>query len=104
MTPAEPAHLEHATPADDAVPDYVLDLARAADYLTAEQRALLRPAWAVGAAAPAGQLRKSGEPYIPQPVEVARVRAEQNGDVATLVAALLPDTLADPPPHRAPPP
>src|SRR3546814_2685849 len=59
--PAEPAHHEHATPADDAVPDYVLDLERAADYLTAEQRALLRRAWAVGAAAHAGQLRKRSE-------------------------------------------
>src|SRR3546814_14804029 len=75
MTPAEPAHLEHATPADDAVPDYVLDLERAADYLTAEQRALLRRAWAVGAAAHVGQLRTSGEPYITHPVAVARVLA-----------------------------
>src|SRR3546814_5502348 len=88
MNPAEPAHLEHATPADDAVPDYVLDLERAADYLTAEQRALLRRAWAVGAAAHVGQLRKSGEPYITHPVAVARVLAEQNVDVETLVAAI----------------
>ncbi|HEY9541648.1 MAG TPA: bifunctional (p)ppGpp synthetase/guanosine-3',5'-bis(diphosphate) 3'-pyrophosphohydrolase, partial [Luteimonas sp.] len=101
MTPAEPAHLEHATPADDAVPDYVLDLERAADYLTAEQRALLRRAWAVGAAAHAGQLRKSGEPYITHPVAVARVLAEQNVDVETLVAAILHDTIEDTPLDRA---
>src|SRR3546814_3635847 len=101
MTPAEPAHLEHATPADDAVPDYVLDLERATDYLTAEQRALLRRAWAVGAAAHAGQLRKSGEPYITHPVAVARVMAEQNVDVETLVAAILHDTIEYTPLDRA---
>src|SRR3546814_5678797 len=101
MTPAEPAHLEHATPADDAVPDYVLDLERAADYLTAEQRALLRLAWAVRAAAHAGQLRKSGEPSITLPVAVARVLAEQNVDVETLVAAILHDTVEDTPRDRA---
>src|SRR3546814_11389482 len=101
MNPAEPAHLEHATPADDAVPDYVLDLERAADYLTAEQRALLRRAWAVGAAAHVGQLRKSGEPYITHPVAVARVLAEQNVDVETLVAAILHDTIEDTPLDRA---
>ena len=87
MTPAEPAHLDTVTPADEVVPDYVLDLERAADYLTAEQRTLLRRAWAVGAAAHVGQLRKSGEPYITHPVAVARVLAEQNVDVETLVAA-----------------
>src|SRR3546814_7573405 len=85
MTPAEPAHLEHATPADDAVPDYVLDLERAADYLTAEQRALLRRAWAVGAAAHAGQLRKSGEPYITHPVAVARRSEEHTSELQSLM-------------------
>jgi len=101
MTPAEPAHLEHPLPADDAIPDYVQDLERATDYLTAEQRALLRRAWAVGAAAHAGQMRKSGEPYITHPVAVARVLAEQNVDVETLVAAILHDTIEDTPVDRA---
>ncbi|MGN7726222.1 RelA/SpoT family protein [Luteimonas sp. 22616] len=100
MTPAEPAHLDTATPADDSVPDYVLDLERAADYLPPAQRALLRRAWAVGAAAHAGQLRKSGEPYITHPVAVARVLAEQNVDVETLVAAILHDTIEDTPLDR----
>src|SRR3546814_20548210 len=92
MTPAEPAHLEHATPADDAVPDYVLDLERAADYLTAEQRALMRRAWAVGPATPAGAQSKSGEPYNTPPVAVARALAENTVDVPTPDAAHPRDT------------
>ena len=96
MTPAEPAHLE-TPPVDDSVPDYVQDLERAAGYLPEEQRKLLRRAWAIGAAAHAGQLRRSGEPYITHPVAVAMVLAEQKVDVETLVAAILHDTIEDTP-------
>ncbi len=48
-----------------AVPDYVLQLERAAHYLPPEQLPPLRRAWEVGAAAHAGQTRKSGEPISP---------------------------------------
>jgi guanosine-3',5'-bis(diphosphate) 3'-pyrophosphohydrolase len=97
MTPAEPAHLEALPLVDDSVPDYVQDLERAAAYLPEEQRKLLRRAWAIGAAAHAGQLRRSGEPYITHPVAVAMVLAEQKVDVETLVAAILHDTIEDTP-------
>ncbi len=83
------------------MPDYVQALERAASYLDAEQRAMLRRAWAVGAAAHAGQTRKSGEPYITHPVAVAQVLAEQGLDVETLVAAILHDTIEDTPLTRA---
>src|SRR5690606_28982572 len=94
----------HAIPApvpDEAVPEYVRALERAADYLPEEQRPLLRRAWAVGASAHAGQTRRSGEPYITHPVAVASVLAEQRVDVETLVAAILHDTLEDTPLTRA---
>lgn len=72
MSPGDPAlAMPIPAPFDDAVPDYVQALERAADYLPEAQRALLRRAWAVGAAAHAGQMRKSGEPYITHPVAVA---------------------------------
>jgi guanosine-3',5'-bis(diphosphate) 3'-pyrophosphohydrolase len=74
---------------------------RAANYLPEAQRARLRQAWAVGAAAHAGQTRKSGEPYITHPVAVAQVLAEQGLDVETLVAAILHDTIEDTPLSRA---
>jgi guanosine-3',5'-bis(diphosphate) 3'-pyrophosphohydrolase len=97
MTPAEPAHVFAPAPADDAVPDYVRELELAADYLPEEQRRQLRRAWAVGAAAHAGQSRRSGEPYITHPVAVAAALAEQRVDVETLIAAILHDTLEDTP-------
>ncbi len=102
MSPAEPALADALPPAppDDAVPDYVQSLERAANYLPAEQSAQLRRAWAVGAAAHAGQSRRSGEPYITHPVAVATVLAEQRVDVETLIAAILHDTLEDTPLSR----
>ena len=84
----------------DAVPDYVLELERAASYLPREQLSLLREAWRVGAAAHAGQTRKSGEPYITHPVAVAGVLAELGLDVETLIAAILHDTIEDTPLRR----
>ena len=91
MTPDLPATLE----AD--LPDYVRELETAAHYLPLAQREQLRRAWSIGAAAHAGQTRKSGEPYITHPVAVARVLADQGLDVETLVAAILHDTLEDTP-------
>ncbi|MCL7713106.1 RelA/SpoT family protein [Stenotrophomonas mori] len=95
MNPGPTAQV--AAPAGGAVPDYVLQLERAASYLPAEQRLLLRRAWEVGAAAHAGQTRKSGEPYITHPVAVACVLAELGLDVEALVAAILHDTIEDTP-------
>src|SRR5688500_13149231 len=103
MSPAEPALADALPPAppDDAVPEYVQSLERAANYLPSEQRAQLRRAWAVGAAAHAGQSRRSGEPYITHPVAVATVLAEQRVDVETLIAAILHDTIENTPRTRA---
>ncbi|MCD9088013.1 bifunctional (p)ppGpp synthetase/guanosine-3',5'-bis(diphosphate) 3'-pyrophosphohydrolase [Stenotrophomonas sp. SY1] len=95
MNPGPTAQV--ATPAGGAVPDYVLQLERAASYLPAEQLPLLRRAWEVGAGAHAGQTRKSGEPYITHPVAVARILAELGLDVEALIAAILHDTIEDTP-------
>ena len=106
MTPSKPAHgstvLDPAAGhADDAtLPDYLRELEQSAHYLPEAQRDLLRRAWAIGAAAHAGQTRKSGEPYITHPVAVARVLADQGLDVETLIAAILHDTLEDTPLSR----
>jgi len=97
MSPAQIIHAHDPATVDESVPDYVRELEQAADYLPEGQTRLLRRAWAVGAAAHAGQSRRSGEPYITHPVAVASVLAEQRVDVETLIAAILHDTLEDTP-------
>ena len=56
---------------------------------------LLREAYAFGAAMHEGQFRHSGEPYFSHPVAVAVILAEQQMDDATIVTALLHDTIED---------
>ena len=98
MTPATPALTPTAPASHEAdLPDYVRELDHAAHYLPLAQREQLHRAWSIGAAAHAGQSRKSGEPYITHPVAVAKVLADQGLDVETLVAAILHDTLEDTP-------
>jgi guanosine-3',5'-bis(diphosphate) 3'-pyrophosphohydrolase len=81
----------------EPMPDYMREFEDAIGYLPEAQRAILHRAWTVGAAAHAGQSRKSGEPYITHPVAVARVLAEMRLDVETLAAAILHDTIEDTP-------
>ena len=56
---------------------------------------LLRRAYAYGAQMHDGQIRKSGEPYFTHPVAVAAILTEQRLDDATIVTALLHDTIED---------
>jgi len=56
---------------------------------------LLIRAFEYGRAAHEGQFRKSGEPYFTHPSEVAILLAEQKLDDATLITALLHDTIED---------
>ncbi|MBT8410708.1 MAG: HD domain-containing protein, partial [Octadecabacter sp.] len=56
---------------------------------------LIRDAFAFGAEMHEGQFRHSGEPYFTHPVAVAAVLAQQQMDDATIVTALLHDTIED---------
>ncbi len=56
---------------------------------------LIRRAYAYGFLMHDGQLRKSGEPYFTHPVAVAAILTEQHLDDATIVTALLHDTIED---------
>lgn len=56
---------------------------------------LIRKAYAYGFKMHDGQMRKSGEPYFTHPVAVAAILTEQRLDDATIVTALLHDTIED---------
>ncbi|MEY4692778.1 MAG: hypothetical protein RL437_58 [Actinomycetota bacterium] len=57
----------------------------------------IQRAFEVAEKAHTGQQRKSGEPYITHPVAVAGILAELGLDKATIIAALLHDTVEDTP-------
>lgn len=56
---------------------------------------LIRRAYSYGLKMHEGQMRKSGEPYFTHPVAVAAILTEQRLDDATIVTALLHDTIED---------
>lgn len=56
---------------------------------------LIRRAYAYARRMHDGQMRKSGEPYFTHPVAVAAILTEQRLDDATIVTALLHDTIED---------
>lgn len=74
-------------------PDDLIALVR--NYNPRSNERLIRDAYAYGAAMHEGQRRKSGEPYFSHPVEVAAILTEQRLDDATIVTALLHDTIED---------
>jgi GTP diphosphokinase / guanosine-3',5'-bis(diphosphate) 3'-diphosphatase len=55
----------------------------------------IRTAYAYGMKMHQGQFRKSGEPYFTHPVAVAAILTEQQLDDATIITALLHDTIED---------
>ena len=55
----------------------------------------LRAAYAYGRKMHAGQFRHSGEEYFSHPVAVAAILTEQRLDDATIITALLHDTIED---------
>lgn len=64
-------------------------------YLSPADEATLVRAFEFARDAHAGQRRKSGEPFIDHPIEVAIILADLHMDVETLCAAILHDTVED---------
>jgi len=73
--------------------DDLIGLVRAYNPKTNEP--LIRAAFDFGAEMHEGQFRHSGEPYFTHPVAVAAILTEQRLDDATLITALLHDTIED---------
>lgn len=70
-------------------------LDKAAVYLSGPDQALIQKAYVFSAAAHAGQIRLSGEPYLSHPLEVANILTEMRLDASTIAAGLLHDTVED---------
>ena len=68
-----------------------------AAYLPPEDEAMIARAFEFAREAHQGQARKSGEPFILHPVEVAIILADLRMDAETICAALLHDTVEDTP-------
>ena len=64
-------------------------------YLEPDQVADVYRAYLFGAEAHEGQLRRSGEPYIYHPIEVARILADIRLDAQSITAAILHDVIED---------
>lgn len=64
-------------------------------YLDEDEETLIAKAFEFASSAHEGQCRKTGEPFIAHPVEVALILSELHMDSETLCAALLHDTVED---------
>ena len=64
-------------------------------YLPDNEVTSIRRAYEFGLKAHEGQLRKSGEPFIHHPLEVAKILADMHMDYQTLCAAILHDVIED---------
>jgi len=71
----------------------LLDLVR--KYNPNTDAGLIRAAYNFGLQAHEGQFRSSGEPYFSHPIEVAALLTEVKLDDATIITALLHDTIED---------
>lgn len=71
-----------------------------ASYMNEENVEMIRRAYQVAYDAHMGQFRKSGEPYIVHPVQVAGILAELEMDPATVAAGFLHDVVEDTPVSR----
>jgi GTP pyrophosphokinase len=70
-------------------------LDQASSYLSSADVALIQKAYVFSAAAHAGQVRLSGEPYLSHPLEVSHILAHLRLDAPTIIAGLLHDTVED---------
>jgi len=70
-------------------------LAEVSQYLSQDETETIRRAYYVANQAHMGTLRRSGEPYIQHPLEVALLLADMRIDADSIVAALLHDVVED---------
>ncbi len=74
-------------------PEQVIDKTR--EYLNDEHVGLVEKAYEYAREAHSEQYRKSGEPYIIHPIQVAGILADLEMDPATVAAGFLHDVVED---------
>lgn len=75
--------------------DRYRDLVEACAYLNDKDKKMLDKAYSLAKEKHNDQRRKSGEPYVVHPIEVALILADLHMDIDSLCAALLHDTVED---------
>lgn len=70
-------------------------LDKVTEYMPDDDVGMIQKAYVFSAQAHAGQTRRSGEPYLQHPLEVANILAELKMDEAVISAGLLHDTVED---------
>jgi len=70
-------------------------IAKVTEYLPAKKASMIKEAYEFASQAHRGQMRKSGEPYLEHPLQVAATLANLRLDVDALIAALLHDIPED---------
>ena len=84
------------SPIESNVTFRMVDLCRLIErYMTEEDSKKVYSAFILAAEAHDGVARKSGEPYVTHPLEVARILADLHLDADSLCAALLHDVIED---------
>lgn len=71
----------------------IIEIAK--EYLHEENIAFIRKAYTIAEKMHEGQFRKSGEPYVQHPLEVAYILTTLHSGPSTIVAALVHDVLED---------
>ncbi len=84
-----------SAPAKTEIPPVESLIEKVVRYNPKSDQDLIRKAYEFGLAAHDGQFRKSGEPYFSHPVAVAELLTEIRIDDATIITALLHDTVED---------
>lgn len=77
----------------DITIDDILEKVR--QYHPSADVSVLQKAYAFSVSAHEGQLRKSGQPYVTHPIEVASILADMHLDTASIAAGMLHDTIED---------